>query len=762
MYLYLHPSLVKLEGAWQWEASSEAVFCSDVIVSFPARFEGTRGILHPDDAGVVRATIETSGEGPFDLSFRMITTQGSVLALKGRALSINTADPEAALLSVEEHWQLQESRSADARLLRSLRQRALANDHAERQSGTGSWYYNASTHDAWYSDQVYGLHGLAPQSLNAHLLTFASYVHPIDAPVVDDSFDRAYQRRLPLDITYRIVAAGGQERVLRLCTHWVQNDRGEEVLSGLVQELTSQALLEQKLDRSADEAKTHAEALRAAERQGQIGSWHLNVLTGKWNFSDSYYRLLGLQPRSIEPGTVLLLQFVHPDDRELMADAYRRIAEEHVCPDLEYRVLRNDGQTRYFQLRGRALLLPSGELLLSGTVRDITLLRALDRRESRLRETLTHREELLRLSERIGSICTWTWDLQRNKMEWSGGCYELLGYKPNMLELSQKLLVSFLQPEDRKKFNDAVDTVRQTQGEAELQLLMQVKENTRYLHVQMRILSTGGNEYFVAVFRDETALRKQQEMVAAGERLLGLLGNLLPGKMLVTDEAHRIVRLNEASHKWMQGRGQAGIGRNLFEPLPRLKDPGFQERLNGALKGTAATQPSLLSAEAGSSHRLIPVVNEAGVTHAVLHLISDTASPGAGVVRQLAETLADAVQERVIVLDRRMNYLVWNRACELHYGRLRAEVLGRNLLETAPGFLDDPGYREFKRALQGETVLLGGESYPGHAATCLAPVHDESGTVMAVIWVSGAGGSASSPVAEVHPGQLSEPGFDAS
>ncbi|RYZ24057.1 MAG: PAS domain-containing protein [Chitinophagaceae bacterium] len=732
VHLYLSPRQYRLEGQWHWDAASVAVYASDVVAPFPQDFEGTRGVLHPDDVPALREALEAAGASSFDLRFRIITTQSTVLQLSGTGVTTAESDPGMAPpLPESEHLAQQQASEQQLEATR-LRWRDFGSDLAERQSGTGSWYYHAATREAWYSDNVYRLHGLQPQSVNAHLFTFIAFAHPSDAPLVESNFDSAYRRRLPLDITYRMQTANGLERVMRICTSWRFDERGAEIMCGLLQDLTSQAALEERRAEVNDKAKSRREALRAAERLGQLGSWQLNVHTGKWTFSEQYYRLLGLQPKSVEPGVSLLLQYGHPEDREALAEACRRLEEEHVCPELEYRALRPDGQVRHFQLRGRPVLLPSGELLLQGTVRDLTLQHALERREARWRETVAFQEELFRLSERAGSASTWTWDIAHDKMEWSSGIYEMLGYKPNLLPLSRKLLGSFLHPDDRKTFNDAVETVLQLRGEVDLELRLPVKEQTRYLRAHMRMLPESARTHFVATFRDETELRALRQSLAMREQLLALLGNRLPGRMFFTDAAHSITRANNAALKWMQGRDKNVVGENLFEAFPRLKHPAFQDLLNRALKGEAATIPSLLSGEAGSMHHLVPVAEGPGTAPMVMHLLQDDAANLDTAGALLAERLADAVSERVVVLDRHMNYQVWNEACEKHYGISREDVLGHNLLEVDPGFIDEPGYVDFKRALRGDAVRVTGNGDPAQ----LLPVTDENGNVVAVVWVA--------------------------
>ncbi|RYD94252.1 MAG: PAS domain S-box protein, partial [Sphingobacteriales bacterium] len=477
------------------------------------------------------------------------------------------------------------------------------------------------------------------------------------------------------------------------------------------------------------------ELIRAEERLGGSASWLWNLHTGERSFSDQYYRLLGLQPRSVEPSAALLLYYVHPEDRERMAEAFRQLETEHQAPELEYRVLRQDGQTRCFQLRVRTLVVPSGSLLLAGTIKDITMLRALERREARTQVVARFREELQRVAETAAGICTWVWDLEHNRMEWSDGFYSLLGYKRNFLEFSQKLLTGFLHTDDRKAFNDAVEAVLQTRADAEVQVRILVKEETKQLRVRMQVLSIEGSHHFVAVFRDETELHRQQRAAVHSSQLFNVACDQVPHKIFITDRENVLIHSNDAARKWLQGHGLAPAGLNLLNAFPRLRDVSFLAQLNAAFKGEASELPSPQATEGSGRHQLFPVRDEAGTVFAVLHLVKEPArGSGDG---PLAETIADVVDERIIVLDRRMNYVIWNRTCEEQLGIPREEILGHNVLEHTPDFLEHLGYQDFRRALQGETVNLTKEMEPEQPSRAsLVPVLDEAGSVASILWVA--------------------------
>jgi PAS domain S-box-containing protein len=124
--------------------------------------------------------------------------------------------------------------------------------------------------------------------------------------------------------------------------------------------------------------------LVAAEELAGMGSWDMDLRTGKGVWSDNMFRLRGLEPQSVEPTPGLLAELIHPDDRDGVTAVLERAIEEPAgIPregvTVEFRMTRPDGSVREFRARGRVEWDEDGPARWVGTAQDITELRLAER-----------------------------------------------------------------------------------------------------------------------------------------------------------------------------------------------------------------------------------------------------------------------------------------------------------------------------------------------------------------------------------------------
>ncbi|HEX4469389.1 MAG TPA: PAS domain S-box protein [Gemmatimonadaceae bacterium] len=151
--------------------------------------------------------------------------------------------------------------------------------------------------------------------------------------------------------------------------------------------------------RHAEETLAESRALlAAAEELAHVGSWAIDVGSDVLTLSDELFRIIGLAPQSETVTTDSLSARVHPDDREAVRLAFRRLKEQGDAPPVECRIMRPDGSERVIQARGRGQRDASGRIArLIGSAQDVT---------DRLEAESEHREleEQLRQAQKMEAV----------------------------------------------------------------------------------------------------------------------------------------------------------------------------------------------------------------------------------------------------------------------------------------------------------------------------------------------------------------------
>ena len=132
-------------------------------------------------------------------------------------------------------------------------------DEVEATAQLGSWSWDIEADVVSWSDELYRLHGLAPQSMPMSYGSFLELVHPDDRAAHQDVVQRCYLRGQPYVENHRVMLPDGRLR-------W-QQGRGRVVMSdgrpvrmfGTGQDVTDRVLGEQALRQSLDEARRLAD-----------------------------------------------------------------------------------------------------------------------------------------------------------------------------------------------------------------------------------------------------------------------------------------------------------------------------------------------------------------------------------------------------------------------------------------------------------------------------------------------------------------------
>ncbi len=163
-------------------------------------------------------------------------------------------------------------------------------------------------------------------------------------------------------------------------------------------DITKQKKTELALERS--------EAMLAdAERIANLGSWELDIVNDSLIWSDEVYRIFGIIKDQVDVSYEKFLEIVHPDDRDMVNEAYRSSLENKSPYNITHRLIMSDGSIKFVNERCKTYFDDDGYPLRSiGSVQDITSIKELESKNVRARSLLAHTERLNTLGELSASI----------------------------------------------------------------------------------------------------------------------------------------------------------------------------------------------------------------------------------------------------------------------------------------------------------------------------------------------------------------------
>lgn len=255
---------------------------------------------------------------------------------------------------------LGERKQTERALLRANELLALA----QREARAGVWDWDMTSGKLTWSDELFILYGLDPETSEANFATWLKLIHPTDLQRTEENIAKALRDELPRFNEYRIVMPNGETRWIAAIGNSRRNERGEMVrMTGLCIDITVHKLAEERIHFSE-------ELLRQSQSVAAIGSWRLNVPSNELVWSDETYRIFGI-PVGTPLSYAYFLEQVHLDDRGVVDAAWQgALKGEPYC--VQHRIV-VDGETRWVEERAK-LEWDAQEKAYSGTgsAQDIT------------------------------------------------------------------------------------------------------------------------------------------------------------------------------------------------------------------------------------------------------------------------------------------------------------------------------------------------------------------------------------------------------
>jgi PAS domain S-box-containing protein/putative nucleotidyltransferase with HDIG domain len=179
---------------------------------------------------------------------------------------------------------------------------------------------------------------------------------------------------------------------------------------------------EQVIDDSQQQLKHEHDGLIEAQKLARIGSWELDLIHDELWWSDECYFIFERDQKQGVATYADFLESIHPEDRNLVDQAYTESLEKHTAYNLVHRLKMADGRIKYVSEIGESVYDENGKAVRSsGTIQDIT-----ERMQGE--KAVREREEQIRLLLDSTAEAIYGLDLDGNCTFVNAACLKLLGY----------------------------------------------------------------------------------------------------------------------------------------------------------------------------------------------------------------------------------------------------------------------------------------------------------------------------------------------
>ena len=194
-------------------------------------------------------------------------------------------------------------------------------------------------------------------------------VHPEDIRHTLETWKKAVTTKSAYEVEYRIRRYDGVYRhFLVRGVPVFRKDGSLREWVGTCIDITERNIIEAAM-------KENDQRLNRAQEIAHLGSWEMDLQTGRIIWSDETYRIFGVPPQEVEPTYETFLGVVHPDDRAAVDSAFTSsVHEDRNTYEIEHRVVRKStGEVRTVRERCEHIRDASGRIIRSvGMVHDVT------------------------------------------------------------------------------------------------------------------------------------------------------------------------------------------------------------------------------------------------------------------------------------------------------------------------------------------------------------------------------------------------------
>lgn len=392
-------------------------------------------VIHPDDLPIVEAAIAKSRpqNDPFECEVRIRRHDGEYrwhisktipqLDEKGNALRYY-----GSATDIHESRVLRDRLQASTTFLRQ----------AQELARLGYYEYDVVRNLSLWSETLYEIYGLPVQEGWVEPENFIKNIHPDDLPSFGQAIRETIDRHVPLNERYRYMRPDGQMVYVYSVAKPIIEDGRVVRLVGTVQDITSQAAIDQRL-------RDSERLLKEAEEIAGLGSYYWVVAEDASIWSPTMFKIFERSPSEGVISTQGFYELIHPDDRSAYDEGMARTMSHGLPFNVIYRIVFGD-RIKWVHALGNVEYEGRKVSRLVGTCQDVT-----DQRRTTM--ALESKNDQLRFAEEMAEFGSYVYDVSAGTYEWSENLYAIHDHDPSKGPMLPHEFRARLNPDDRPTYD---------------------------------------------------------------------------------------------------------------------------------------------------------------------------------------------------------------------------------------------------------------------------------------------------------------------
>lgn len=229
---------------------------------------------------------------------------------------------------------------------------------AQQIASLGYWELDKNVDSLYWSNEVYNIWGVSPDTFNANFKNFYETIHPDDRKKYVEAQMNVMEGKDKMDIEHRIILPTGKIKYVQSKADLVRNQKGEIIrIEGTVQDIT--------------ERKELANLLNKANRLALIGTWEVDLIKNTLYWSEITKEIHGVDQDYIPDLATAINFYKEGTDRALILQKVEKAMEDGSPWDVELQINTTQGLLKWVRAIGEGEFSNGKVVKIIGSFQDI-------------------------------------------------------------------------------------------------------------------------------------------------------------------------------------------------------------------------------------------------------------------------------------------------------------------------------------------------------------------------------------------------------